>query len=93
MQGDATTILTYTIPPTNKTTTARTFKHRHLMLKGRQYEYEYCKGGKTGFTDEAGCTLVTFAEKDDMSLICVCFKSDTNQRFIDTRKLLPLAVI
>ena len=81
------TYTTYTIPPTNKTTTARTFKHRHLMLKGRQYEYEYCKGGKTGFTDEAGCTLVTFAEKDDMRLICVCFKSDTNQRFIDTRNL------
>ena len=46
------TSTTYTIPPTNKTDTARNFKHRHLMLKGRQYYYEYCKGGKTGFTEE-----------------------------------------
>ena len=62
------TSTTYTIPPTNKTDTARNFKHRHLMLKGRQYYYEYCKGGKTGFTDQAGYTLVTFAEKDDMRM-------------------------
>ena len=81
------TSTTYTIPPTNKTDTARNFKHRHLMLKGRQYYYEYCKGGKTGFTDQAGYTLVTFAEKDDMRLICVCFKSGDKERFTDTRSL------
>ncbi len=81
------TYTTYTIPPTNKTATARTFKHRHQMLKGRTYEYEYCKGGKTGFTDQAGCTLVTFAEKDDMRLICVVFKSDSELRYVDTRNL------
>lgn len=57
------------------------------MLKGRQYYYEYCKGGKTGFTDQAGYTLVTFAEKDDMRLICVCFKSGDKERFTDTRSL------
>jgi D-alanyl-D-alanine carboxypeptidase/D-alanyl-D-alanine carboxypeptidase (penicillin-binding protein 5/6) len=57
------------------------------MLKGRTYEYEYCKGGKTGFTDEAGYTLVTFAEKDDMRLICVVFKSEADKRYIDTRTL------
>ena len=81
------TSTSYTIPPTNKTATARTFKHRHLMLKGREFYYEYCKGGKTGFTDEAGRTLVTFAEKDDMRLICVCFKSGDKERFTDTRSL------
>ncbi len=81
------TSTSYTIPATNKTSKARTFKHRHEMLKGRTYEYEYCKGGKTGFTDEAGYTLVTFAEKDDMRLICVVFKSESTTRFVDTRTL------
>lgn len=81
------TTTTYTIPPTNKTATERNIRHRHLMLKGREYYYEYCKGGKTGFTDQAGYTLVTFAEKNDMRLICVCFKSGAKERFEDTRKL------
>ncbi len=78
---------TYSIPATNLTSEPRYFKHRHLMLKGRQYYYEYCKGGKTGFTDQAQYTLVTFAEKNDMRLIAVCFKSGANERFEDTRKL------
>lgn len=81
------TYTTYTIPPTNMTSTPRYMSHRHQMLKNRSYYYEYCKGGKTGFTDEAGNTLVTFAEKDDMRLICVCFKSTSDDRFTDTRAL------
>ena len=77
----------YTIGPTNLTSQSRTFSHRHLMLKNRAYYYEYCKGGKTGFTDQSGYTLVTFAEKDDMRLICVCFKSTDTGRYADTRSL------
>ncbi|SDQ53237.1 D-alanyl-D-alanine carboxypeptidase family protein [Virgibacillus salinus] len=33
--------------------------------------YEYCIGGKTGYTKVAGRTLVTAAEKNDMNLIAV----------------------
>ena len=33
--------------------------------------YEYCIAGKTGFTDLAGRTLVSCAEKDGVRLICV----------------------
>ncbi len=33
--------------------------------------YDYCIGVKTGFTDEAGRCLVSAAEKDGISLICV----------------------
>jgi D-alanyl-D-alanine carboxypeptidase len=77
----------YTIGPTNLTSQNRTFSHRHLMLKNRAFYYEYCKGGKTGFTDQSGYTLVTFAEKDDMRLICVCFKSTDTGRYADTRSL------
>lgn len=77
----------YTLAPTNKTATSRTLYHRHKMLKGRTYYYEYCKGGKTGFTDESQYTLVTFAEKDGVRLVCVVLKSGDNQRFEDTKKL------
>ena len=33
--------------------------------------YEFCKTGKTGFTDEAGYCLSSTAEKDGMKLTCV----------------------
>ncbi len=81
------TASTYIIPPTNKINYNRYVRHRHEMLKGREFYYEYCKGGKTGFTSDAGYTLVTFAEKGDMRLICVCFQSGEDSRFTDTRTL------
>lgn len=81
------TYTTYEIKPTNKTNTSRYFRHRHRMLKNRDYYYEYCKGGKTGYTSNAGNTLVTFAEKNDIRLICVCFQSGEDSRFIDTKTL------
>lgn len=34
-------------------------------------KYEYCIGVKTGFTDEAGRCLISAAEKDGVTLICV----------------------
>ena len=33
--------------------------------------YEYCTGGKIGFTDNAGRCLVSTATKDNLNLICV----------------------
>ncbi len=85
--GIDSTAASYTIPATNMSA-QRTIKHRHKMLKGREFYYEYCKGGKTGFTDESLFTLVTFAEKDGMRLICVVFRSpDDTTRYTDTRTL------
>lgn len=81
------TYTTYVIPPTNKTSSKRYVRHRHDMLKNRKYYYEYCKGGKTGYTDDAGNTLVTFAEKNGTRLICVCYKSTQEGRYTDTRAL------
>lgn len=42
----------------------------HKMVNG-VYDYEYAVGGKTGYTPEARITLATFAQKDDMNLICI----------------------
>ncbi|MGN0318353.1 MAG: D-alanyl-D-alanine carboxypeptidase family protein [Lachnospira sp.] len=86
--GIDSTATTYCIPATNKTSQPRYFKHRLQMLEGREFYYEYCKGGKTGFTDESLYTLVTFAEKDGIRLICVVFREpDEDVRFVDSKNL------
>ena len=47
--------------------------------------YEYCTGGKTGYTKKAKRTLVTTASKDDMDLIVVTFNDGDD--FNDHKKL------
>lgn len=83
--------LQYTIPETNITNEKRTFQQNHKML--REWDdryYEYCVGGKTGFTDQALTTLVTFATKGDMNLVAVVMRTHGggNNAYKDTRKML-----
>lgn len=44
-------------------------------------EYEYCVGGKTGYTKKAKRTLITRAIKDQMSLIIVTFNCGNDFEF------------
>lgn len=85
----------YTIPPTNLMEEARPMSNHHQMLVGikqPQYKYEYCIGGKTGYTSKAKNTLVTFAKKGDLELICVVLKSQPSSQpqnlYTDTIDLL-----
>lgn len=82
---------TYIIPPTNKHTDQTICHNHHRMIypfKGvRDYLYEYCKGGKTGYTDEAQSTLITFAEKKGMTLVCVIMHTGSPNQYLDTTKL------
>lgn len=64
--------LSYTIPANNKKDTVRNIGTHHHMLVDSAYYYEYSRGGKLGWTTEANHTIVTWAEKDGLSLICVC---------------------
>ena len=78
----------YKLEPTNLTSVSRILTGSNLMFKDRQFYYEYCKGSKTGFTDESGYTLISYAEKDGMRLICVVMKeANINDRYIDTKAL------
>lgn len=81
----------YTIPPTNKHSEETYLSNHHMMKnnwKGEErYLYDYCIGGKTGYTSVAGSTLVTFAEKDGMTLICVVMKEKSPNHYVDTRTL------
>ncbi len=86
----------YTCAKTNKHKTTRLWLNHHSMLSGAnypQYIYKYCTGGKTGYTQAAGSTLVTYAEKDGMQLVCVIMKSGSPKRgepneYTDTTTLL-----
>lgn len=80
----------YSVPPTNLTSETRYYRLSHSMVTGK-YLYEYCLGGKTGYTDAAGNTLATFAGKDGLRLICIVFNSTDDQRYIDTTALFEYA--
>lgn len=86
----------YTCPKTNKHKVERYWPNHHQMINAYtypKYAYKYCTGGKTGFTRAAGSTLVTFAEKDGMELVCVVMKSGSPKNgepneYTDTTTLL-----
>lgn len=80
----------YQIPPTNKHDEITYLSNHHKMLHRYQDSnevYQYCTGGKTGYTNKAKNTLVTFAEKDGMSLVCVVMRTNSSARWDDTREL------
>ena len=86
----------YTIPPTNKHAEEKVLRNHHDMLctyhnANRKYLYPYCVGGKTGYTATANSTLVTYAEKDGMTLICVVMNTQSPNQFIDTVNLFDYA--
>jgi len=85
----------YTIPVTNKHKNDETYLQNHhgmlYPLKTTKYLYDYCLGGKTGYTTQANSTLVTYAEKDGMTLICVVMDAPSGAHYEDTRALFDFA--
>ena len=79
--------LNYTIGPTNLVGESRTFQQNHKMLwPGNPNYYEYCTGGKTGYTDQSRTTLVTMADNGNMRLVAVLLQDDGDV-YADTRAL------
>lgn len=84
----------YTIEPTALTNEPRIFQQNHKMLfQGNRNYYEYCVGGKTGYTDQALTTLVTFAQKDGKNLVAVTLRvhGGGQNSYVDTRAMLDYA--
>lgn len=77
----------YEIPPTNKQPETRYLLNHHKMMAGREYAYDGVLGGKTGYTDVAGSTLVTYAKRGNTILMAIVLKS-VNGAFADTAALL-----
>lgn len=78
----------YTLQPTNKRKEEIDIYALHKMLfPTSEYYYEYCVCGKTGYTDQARNTLVTYAEKDGMKLICVVMGCGKGVQYSDSEAL------
>lgn len=78
----------YMIPPTNLQPESRPVNTMHHLILNGSSHYEGCFGGKTGYTSVAGSTLVTFAERDGMTLICVIMQSTSPACFTESAALL-----
>ncbi len=81
--------VTYEMGPTNKQPESRRFANQNQLLQKGAYTYEGATGGKVGYTEEALYTMVTTAQRDGRTLICVVMKSpEYADKFEDTAKLL-----
>lgn len=77
----------FEIPPTNVQPETRYFLNHHRMMEGQEYAYEGVLGGKTGYTEAAGHTLVTYAKRGSTVLMAVVLRS-TGGGYSDTAALL-----
>lgn len=71
------------INETNKTNEKRYLSNTNRLIQTKEDSvygrfYEYCIGGKTGYTDEAGRTLVTFGKKDNKSIVVTIFGASSS---------------
>jgi len=66
----------YTVPPTNKQSETRYWRNSNRMIVDwEEYYYPDCVGGKTGFTNEAGGTFVSFSNINGRLLMTVILQS------------------
>lgn len=77
----------YEIKPTNKRSESLWLLNHHKMMAGQKYAYEGVLGGKTGYTEAAGSTLVTYAKRGSTILVVVVLNS-VNGCWSDTASLL-----
>lgn len=78
----------YTIPATNKAA-ARNLTSKFTMTDtGSTGFYEGCIGGKEGYTEASGSTLVCAAQREDMTLISVVLKGASGQTTPDAASVL-----
>lgn len=81
----------YQIPPTNKSSEPRPLSQQHGLMnriKNSALYRDDVIGGKTGFHDQAGNTLVTAARRGDIDLIVVTLKGQGVNMYKDTSNLL-----
>jgi D-alanyl-D-alanine carboxypeptidase len=80
------------IPPTKNNPDGLSFSMEHKMLvtkdENSDYYYPDAVAGKTGYTSQAGQTLVTYAVRGDRRLIAVTLKSTDRTHYSDTKNLL-----
>ncbi len=79
----------YKIPPTEKQPEERNLHNSNRMINSNSSYYNSdVVVGKTGFTDEAQHTLVTYANRDDINLVAVVMYGSRYEPYVDTETLL-----
>jgi D-alanyl-D-alanine carboxypeptidase (penicillin-binding protein 5/6) len=82
----------YIKPETNKQPEVTLSQHNAIVKPASKYYYPHATGIKTGYTIQAGHTLVASAEKGDRSLIAViCHKESSEMRFRNTIQIFEAA--
>lgn len=72
--------------------TLELWNHAKILRQNSDYYYKYAEGAKTGFTQVALNTLVTYAKKGDVELICVILKDyGADKSYTDTANLFKWA--
>jgi D-alanyl-D-alanine carboxypeptidase len=83
--------ITYEIPPTNMVDETRYLSQGHKMINDKKNVKIYREdviAGKTGYTTQAGHTLVTVSKRDDRILIAVILNTLAPNLYSDTSILL-----
>lgn len=75
------------VEPTNKQKETRYWLNHHKFVN-KERPYEGCIGGKTGYTQKSRNTLVTFAKRNNMTLVCVVMNTNADAQYKDTANLL-----
>ncbi|MCL2223734.1 MAG: D-alanyl-D-alanine carboxypeptidase [Defluviitaleaceae bacterium] len=80
----------FNLPPTNFYEETRLMRNSNMMVRPARDEFNaYVVGGKTGFTNAAQHTLVTFATNQELSIIIsVLYASPRGTIFTDTAALI-----
>ena len=79
---------THTVEPTNKQPETRYWANHHKFVK-KSLTYDGCIGGKTGWTTRSKYTLVTYAKRGDMTLVCVIMNEEnSSNQYTETATLL-----
>ncbi len=79
----------YTVPATNMSGERTLTTTNYLQNTNTNYYYQYAKGVKTGYTDEAGRCLVSTASYNGYNYICVLMgcPNTGNHQFKESREL------
>ncbi len=81
----------YTIEATNMSDKRTLSTTNFLIDNSTNYYYQYAKGGKTGYTDEAGRCLASFASFGGYNYMCVLMNcppnADRRYEFVESAEL------
>lgn len=78
----------YEIPPSEHQKDLIPMYNHHKMIGQSEFHNEEVFAGKNGYTSVAKNTLVTCAQRENMKVICVTMKTEGEQVYPDTQKLL-----